>query len=74
MGQRSFNGVNHALFKTSAAELDAPGDFDFDDTEDDEFDAAESVQRKRRHRVGSKPPWLRSVADADHDGGRRRSR
>ncbi len=61
MGQRTLHGVNHALFNTlrDAEEAEDGGDARFDFV--DEVDGAqdESVQRKRRHRVGSKPPWLR---------------
>ena len=72
MGQRTFHGVNRAMFGSA---------FDAEDTGDmqlefmDEADAPdESVQRKRRHRVGSKPPWLRDATQEESPLDRRMRR
>ena len=63
MGQKAFHGVNRAMFdrRTSAA---AQGFEDDDEStmaivDEDEYEQGEKVQRLRRHRSGSKPPWLR---------------
>ena len=63
MGQKASHGVNRAMFDRRASTA-AQGSEDEDESpmafvDEDDYEQGDRVQRVRRHRSGSKPPWLR---------------